>query len=344
MRRTIRQFSVAVMVLVLVSLSVASSAFAQADATLSTLAFGSCLRETQPAPILDTINSLRPDVFVFLGDNAYIDAKTPEAIAAGYARLEALDQLADLKRISRVLAIWDDHDYGINDCGNEYPLKQLSQRAFLDFWNEPKDSPRRTQEGIYTSYFFGEAGKRVHVVMLDTRYFRDLPERDPEQARRRYIPTTDPTKTVLGQAQWTWLEAELAEPCDVRMIASSIQVLPREHQFERWGKFPHERDRLLALIAKSDTPTVLLSGDRHHAEISKLDQPNNTPLFEITSSSLNTSRGNNTTEPNAHRVGQVLTVNNFGLIRFDWDKRTLSLQLVDEAKAVRLEQTLNLKP
>ena len=46
-------------------------------------------------------------------------------------------------------AIWDDHDYGLNDAGSEYPYKTKSKDLFLDFWNVPMNDARRKREGLY---------------------------------------------------------------------------------------------------------------------------------------------------------------------------------------------------
>ncbi|MFX9912103.1 hypothetical protein ABTP43_20035, partial [Acinetobacter baumannii] len=71
-----------------------------------------------------------------------------------------------------VVATWDDHDYGEDDAGGEYPMKEQSRRIFLDFWGEPVDSLRRERDGVYTSYTFGPEGRRVQLILLDLRYNR----------------------------------------------------------------------------------------------------------------------------------------------------------------------------
>jgi alkaline phosphatase D len=40
------------------------------------------------------------------------------------------------------MAVWDDHDYGVNDGGGDFPAKEISRKAFLDFFNEPMASDR----------------------------------------------------------------------------------------------------------------------------------------------------------------------------------------------------------
>ena len=87
-----------------------------------------------------------------------------------------------------------------------FPRSDASQQVFLDFFRDPPDSERRRRPGVYTSQVFGPAGKRVQIILLDTRYFRSplkpAPKGDP---RGPYLPTDDPTATMLGDTQWGWL-------------------------------------------------------------------------------------------------------------------------------------------
>jgi alkaline phosphatase D len=91
-----------------------------------------------------------------------------------------------------VLAVWDDHDYGANDAGAEYPMKAESQRMFLDFFGVAGDSPRRRRPGIYDARVFGPPGRRVQVILLDLRYFRS-PFAGRMSAGRRGRWATAPT-------------------------------------------------------------------------------------------------------------------------------------------------------
>ncbi len=302
---------------------------------VNTIAFGSCFRETRAAPIFDTIFKAAPDVFIFLGDNGYIDPTDQSMLDAGYARLGQIPALKNLMTQTKVLATWDDHEFGINDAGKENPIKIESQKAFLDFWGDAPNSARRGRPGVYESYSFGPEGRRVQVILLDTRYFRDALEIAPDVKPKTYVSSTNPAATILGREQWAWLEEQMKQPCDVRIIASSIQVIPQEHRFEKWLNFPLEQKRLFDLIGKtqtadSTTRTILISGDRHSGEFSVAKDVSPKPIYEVTSSSLNNSSGKFKQEPNRYRQGPLITVNHFALMRFDWASKAVVVELVGE--------------
>src|SRR4030066_239501 len=129
------------------------------------IAFGSCAKESKEQPIWNSIIATRPDLFLFLGDNIYGDTRDMKVLREKYARFGAIPGVKELRETVPHLAIWDDHDYGENEAGVEYPMKEESRRIFCDFWGEPADSPRRTQDGIYVSYLFGSRGQRVQIIM-----------------------------------------------------------------------------------------------------------------------------------------------------------------------------------
>lgn len=332
-----------------------------ANTVLSRIAFGSCAKQDKPQPIWDAVVATQPQLFLFLGDNIYGDTQDMELLKHKWDLLGAQPGYQLLKRTCPVLATWDDHDLGANDAGADYPKKRESQQIFLDFFGVPPDSPRRKQEGVYHAEIFGPPGKRVQIILLDTRYFRSplktgfQPSEPNEGYRGKYAPNTDPGTTILGETQWKWLEAQLQKPAELRVLCSSFQLLSDEHGSEHWGNFPLERKRLLETIARTRANGVIvLSGDRHLAEMARLPPDElgiGYPLLEATSSSLNTPSGNKTkagtrfaNEINRYRVGLTYFETNFGTILIDWEERDpmARLQVRDEAGGVVLQQRLPL--
>src|ERR1700754_3659142 len=95
----------------------------RSDRALTRIAFGSCADAAKPQPIWDADLAAEPDLFVFLGDNVYLDTRDPEVMRRKYAQLAAQPGFQRLKATTPILAIWDDHDFGENDAGVEYPMK-----------------------------------------------------------------------------------------------------------------------------------------------------------------------------------------------------------------------------
>lgn len=326
-----------------------------ADRAIDVIALGSCARQDKPLPVWDVIAAHEPDVFLFLGDNMYADlersrrAITPTDVAGAYVELAGHETFDRFRRAVPILATWDDHDYGLNDAGKELPFKAASERLMLQFFREPIDSPRWDRPGVYGSWQFGPEGRRVRVILLDTRTFREGLERNPQGRSGGggpYVPTEDDSRTLLGEAQWQWLESELRKPADVRLIGSSIQVVAREHGWETWGNFPHERARLYELIRETRADgVVFVSGDRHLMEISRDDTDATPyPMWDFTASGLNEPT-KNVREPNRFRVGPVHRTTNFGVVRIDWDADpvTITLDGRDGDNRVLTKRTVELK-
>jgi alkaline phosphatase D len=300
---------------------------------LRRISFASCIDQTKPQPIWDTIIAGRPDVFIFAGDNVYAEAPyTLQGLQRAYALAAESPGMSLLRQGTPHIAIWDDHDYGLNDGGTEFRFKAESKAEFLQFWRVPREDERRTRDGLYYARIFGPPGQRVQVILLDTRWFRSrLKVTDQRNApgRERYVPDPDPRKTMLGEAQWAWLDAQLREPADVRLVVSGIQVVVDGHGFERWGNLPLERERLYRLIAQTRANgVVFLSGDRHVGGLYRETAGTPYPLFEITSSGI-THTWRDAPEPGPNRLGALFTDLHYGDIDIDWSARALELSIHD---------------
>ncbi|MCI0685149.1 MAG: alkaline phosphatase D family protein [Gemmataceae bacterium] len=322
-------------------------------APVERIAFGSCVHQDKPQPVWDAIVATRPQLFLMIGDNIYHDvthdkSRKNDTLAQKYARLDAQPGFRKLRQSCPLLATWDDHDYGLNDAGASYPLRRESQQAFVDFAGVPADSPRRRQEGVYHAEIFGPADKSVQVLLLDTRYFRG-----PLKKRAKffpgegpYEPSSDTAASMLGDTQWKWLADQLKKPAAVRILVSSIQVVPQDHHWEKWHNLPHERDRLFKLIRATGAAGLFcISGDRHLAELSMMDAGIGYPLYDLTSSGLNQGFGKwRKLETNRHRVMTMNTGNNFGVITIDWSRPDprLSLQIRDEAGDIAIQERVPL--
>ncbi|WP_045686927.1 alkaline phosphatase D family protein [Hymenobacter sp. AT01-02] len=286
------------------------------------IAFGSCNRHDLPQPLWDDIAGDKPNVWIWLGDNIYGDSDDPAVLRAKYTAEFNQPGYRQLREQgTTIIGTWDDHDYGRNDGDKHYPFKAQNQQLALDFLQEPAESPRRKQEGIYAAYSYQVGHKKVKVILLDDRYFQDPIHRD---AALVYQP--NPTGDILGEAQWQWLQEQLTNSdADAHIIGSGIQFLPQEHRFEKWANFPAARQRFLSLLASTKAKGVLLiSGDRHIGEMSKAPVPGlSYPLYEVTSSGLTHPATQNTGEPNQYRVGPLVNQKHYALFQFRAKRRKL---------------------
>ncbi|KAK9269892.1 hypothetical protein L1049_025465 [Liquidambar formosana] len=330
------------------------------------IAFGSCANQSAPQLIWNAITDFDPQIFIWLGDNIYGDIRQPfklfgkertigpwknvprfipaseQEMQSRYKRAKNNPGYSRLRQSTKVIGTWDDHDYGLNDAGKEFGGKITNQRLLLDFLDEPQDSPRRKQAGVYSSYTFGPVGRQIKVILLDTRYHRDPLFSDG---------------SILGSLQWMWLEKELnGPPSAITIIGSSIQVISNLSattgplfSLECWGHFPKERDRLFRLIRDSKRDGVFfISGDVHFGEITRYDCATGYPLYDITSSGL-TQAVEKAVPPPLHFIVRfvawltpttmrVMGRNcryksctygepNFGAIEIDWDSTPVAMKI-----------------
>lgn len=337
---------------VILSISFFATLFSQSPAPLiSRIAFGSCGHQDRPQPVLDLVRQYKPDLFVFLGDNIYGDTHDMDELRAKYAKLAAKPEFQRLKKDMPILATWDDHDFGWNDAGRHYPEKSLSKEIFMDFWNEPANSERRKHEGIYTSYMFEGKGRRLQVILLDNRTFRDDLRTYRGELHKDarffyaldYYPHETTDSTLLGETQWKWLETELQKPADLRIIGSGSQFSIAFNGYEAWANFPHEQQRMLNLIKKTRANGVLfITGDVHYGEISVLKEDGLYPIYDVTSSGI-TSTWHFPT-PNDNRIEGPIMENHFGMLSIDWSLADpiVKMEIIDVRDNQRVEWSVPL--
>ncbi len=303
------------------------------------ITFGSCNKPEKNNVFWDDILALQPDAFIWGGDIVYADTDDIYKIKDSYAKQNAVPAYKALKAQVFVTGTWDDHDYGLNDGGVEYLLKDESQQAFLDFMGVAKDAERRNQEGVYSSQLLEKEAGSVKIINLDTRYFRTALTNSPQEGRR-YRPNPYGEGTVLGDRQWQWLQRELENSkADFNLIVSSIQFLSDRHGYEKWANHPHEVDKLKAVVKNSKAKgVIILSGDRHISEFSKVQVPGMSyPLIDFTSSGLTHAYEDFKGEPNPHRIGDVVFVPSFGTLLLNTTKAEATLRIMGRNGAVLQE-------
>jgi len=309
-----------------VSVFFPKSAFSEESIQLK-IGFGSCAKQENPQPIWKAIAEKNADLFIMMGDNVYIDSANPKVMKDSYNMLANNVHFKEFRAKTPIMATWDDHDYGLQDGGKEFSGKYDAKAAFVEFFDYPEINQLADKDqGIFHSRELSFEGKTIRIIMLDTRWYRDkqqLTYLSYEQLKKlnlgRYQPHKDTNTSVLGAEQWKWLEEKLAKPSDLNIIVSGFPVLTEFSGWETWANFPHERERLLALIEKySANNSIILSGDIHRGEMASLKLGDNT-LYEITSSGLDAKIY--PANINQHRIGEAVIKKNFGLLSVKLDKQ-----------------------
>ncbi len=300
------------------------------------IAFGSCSKHDRPQPLWKHIVTEQPDLWIWLGDIIYADTRDMDKMKNYYNIQKSKPWYRQLLKTCPVIGVWDDHDFGENNTGKWYPPKIRSQELLLDFLDEPESSPRRKQEGVYAGYEYVFENHRIKIILPDERYFRDKPGKDAD---------------MLGETQWEWLKNDIRnDSAVITFIGSSTQLIPYEHWSENWGDYPKSRERFMNLLSETKKPgIILLSGDRHWGEISRMDDsPTGYPLYEITSSGMTHHKSwlscTFMKNANRYRIGEVYRDMNYGLIEIDFRKQPVQItfQIRDQWNMPRLEETVTL--
>ena len=110
----------------------------------------------------DVIASHSPDACLFLGDNVYIDKPgRRNTQRVHYYRRQLRPEFQRLAASTSIYAIWDDHDFGKNDCaGGLDPFtpdwKLPVWRVFKENWNNPYYGGGEEQPGCWFDFSIGK--------------------------------------------------------------------------------------------------------------------------------------------------------------------------------------------
>ncbi len=276
----------------------------------------------------NTLDKHRPLAYLAMGDNVYIDRPTsPETQKYCYYRRQSRPEYRRFVSRTPVFSIWDDHDFGKNDCIgsagiDDIPWKVPVWNVFKNNFVNPFYGGGDKQPGVW--YDFAING--VHFIMLDCRYYRTSPKL--------------PSPTMLGPVQKKWLfetlKASKASGATFTVLASSVPWAKgtKGGSKDTWDGFPEEREEIFSFIGKNHIEGVfLISADRHRSDAYKTERPGAYPLYEASSSKL--------TNVHTHRLIKTALFGynakcSFGLLSFDATapdpKLTYDIYNIDDEK------------
>lgn len=222
----------------------------------------------------DTISGFQPAALLMLGDNVYIDQPRQRLCQQYcYYRRQTRPEWRRLVAATSTYAIYDDHDFGTNDCApgpdiESPPWKRNVWNTFRQNWINPSYGGGESQPGCWFDFHVGD----VHFILLDGRYYRDLPG-----------------GSMLGPVQKTWLLETLKKSHSTfKVVASPVPwsegTKPGK---DTWDGFPAEREAIFSFIeAHRINGVFLISADRHRTDLRITKRPNGYNLFELESSRL----------------------------------------------------------
>ena len=227
-----------------------------------------------------TMSKEKAAFMLWLGDNWYtreVDYADEWGLWKRASRDRASLVLQPFLKSTSHLAIWDDHDYGPNDMGKQFVLKETSREVFKNYWLNT--SYGMEGRGIYTVWSYGD----VDVFMMDDRWWRSA-----DNIADSLNGQPNKEKRMWGQEQLDWLKQSLlSSRATFKIIANGSQILNPVSPYDKLADFPFEYNELMDFLKMQKVNGVLfLTGDRHHSEIIKLDREGSYPLYDITVSPL----------------------------------------------------------
>lgn len=261
---------------------------------------------TRNAHMWKSIAARDPDMLLLLGDNVYIDEpELPNYQRYLYSRRQSQLEFRSLCAKTAVYSIWDDHDFGDNDCfgGPEIDKpawKRPVWRLFKLNWINPGYGGGEQQPGCWYDFVRGD----VHFIMLDGRYYRT-----PK--------VEEGAPTMLGPVQKQWLLDRLkASTATIKFIASPVPFIGGNN--DKWTGFPDEREEIFSFIEQNKIEgVVLLSADRHRSDVLVTRREQGYDLYEFMSSKLT---NHHTHKEIDEKDGALFSYNkkcSFGLVEVD---------------------------
>jgi alkaline phosphatase D len=295
-----------------------------------TIAFGGGAGYTpQYEKMWSVIESHKPKAMLLLGDNVYID--TPEIAETQkycYYRRQSVPVYRSFTAQTPVFAIYDDHDFGDNDCygglDKDFPKwKRPVLEIFKQNWASPYYGGGEENPGCWFKFSIGN----VDFFMLDCRYYRE------KQTLKKS------GKTMLGAYQKAWLKKEmLASKAKFKVICSSVPVARGTKNgtagMDTWDGYDEEREEIFDFLADNKVGGIFFaSADRHRSDAWKIERKKGYPIYEFMSSRL--------TNIHTHPVikGSLFGYNktcSFGKLTFDMSKddpeMTYEIYCIDNEK------------
>lgn len=260
----------------------------QKDKNALKFALVSCMKETRhDGKLWQDLFANSPDVIFFIGDSVYADsasnedpmlkeAATPQKLWTKFVEARMILDAYFNQKLIPIFAVWDDHDFGLNNATSDYPYVKQSQENFMSFFAQDESHCSYLQRGpgVGSAVKFGSQ----LFFLLDDRSYRQ-----PKGSTDRYAH--------WGQEQEEWMMALIQKHDGPSWIMNGSQIFP-SMMFKECVSKDHKNQfaGLLAKLKETKKKVAFASGDVHYSEISELEADFLGFLtYEITSSGFHSA-------------------------------------------------------
>lgn len=261
------------------------------------------------------LSSKLPQLLFFIGDNVYADfedgnwtkSTTPNQLVRRHHQTRARLQIFKEFKLPRMVAVWDDHDFGANDGDGTYSFKEQSRSIFNQFF--PINAVSQLSE-IGTSKALVVNG--VQFLFIDNRYYRKN------------------GVTHWGEQQYQRIKKSVQSFAGPSVLIQGDQFFGGYHRFESFeGNNPDEFTKFKSDLKKAKYPILFLSGDRHLSEVMRIQAADiGQDTVEITSSPIHAKVFPSPwrTNPNPRQIIGLASKENYLILNLVAEKRLLSLE------------------
>ncbi|MES3039180.1 MAG: hypothetical protein V4736_14830 [Bdellovibrionota bacterium] len=267
--------------------------------TSGRIAIISCLCDDFIMPqgaMWSAVEQVAPELIFVIGDNVYLDRGNIDSEKGLWRRHLETRQKLDVyrwKKLIPTISVWDDHDFGVNDGGEEFPLKEASRQMFQVMFGSQNSAgldsgPSLALEATY----FGQ-----RFYLMDGRFFRTKEKR---------------FETHWGEEQEEWLFSKLQTSASPSFVMDGTQLFGSYSGYESFElEHPEQFKRVMTRLSQQAAPVAFVSGDRHFSEIMKIEKNVlGYETLEITSSALHSyAPTSELTANNPRRVTHTIKLN-----------------------------------
>jgi len=298
--------------------------------------FASCLDKswfelsnTIENSLANYLTKLQNPVMFWLGDMVYFnkdDLSNQASLDHAWLNKLTDDALQKTLKYTPNYAIWDDHDFGLNDADSTVPYKNYSFQSFNKYWLNP---PKAFEKLLTFRFRQGD----VEFFVLDNRMLRAK------------LNINKQGKQMFGEQQIKWLKQNLqTSNAKFKLVINGGQFFNDDRDEEGWYHFKNERNDFTVWLTQNPISGLLfISGDRHHSTLFSRKISKHKIVYELTCSAL-TSQSEDITEESYMQVQRYVSVkeNNFCHLKFDSNTQKIDIQIIGEKGSSLANYTLNL--